>query len=314
VNLDPSMRVGPFAVDPWVRFAKRVLLPALSGGIPKVLTELERCPLESPELLAASGQLPILLGAPLGRAFQAAVETRDAAGLTRLVPLIRRAASRRSWLSGPASATARAGKALWRRIRQPFSPSGPIVCIVGPPDAGRTSLVDSICGGDRLVFTACIRARASVERPAPATALHRLGRVAAHITRWAGRSLVTDRLHSSRQRLVVYDGCALDPVVNPGQFGPRSSLAVRACCRLLPQPDLVVLLVRPEIVLDDRESEPSAPQATPESSAWQELLASSGRAVVVRADTSPEELHRKTMKLIVAAFINKNRQHRRGGP
>ncbi len=161
----PSMRVGPFAVDPWVRFAKRILLPTLVGDIAKIRAELERSPLDLAEAAAATTRLPALIGAPLAHTFQQLVEERHEALIAPLVPRMRQALTRRVWLKKPGIALARLGHAFWRRLRQLFSPCGPVICIVGPPGSGKGAVQEAVCNGDRLIFTRCVAEQWATPHP-----------------------------------------------------------------------------------------------------------------------------------------------------
>ena len=96
-------------------------------------------------------------------------------------------------------------------------------------------------------------------------------------------------------------------MVSPRRFGLRSAAGARLCWGLLPKPDLVILLDLPESVVCRRRPELSAEQVAREYSAWRSLTARTTSAVVLRGDRPIDELRMHTTKLIVEAFMRKNR-------
>ena len=306
---EPSARVGPFPVDPWVRFAKRVLLPAFAGDLAKLTAELQRHPVDDAEAAAARSRLPTVIGRPLAESFQRGVQECDEPLIANLIPVMRKMARRRAWARQPTMAVRRTAAAGWRRIRQPFAVCAPIISIVGPPGAGKTLLQESICDGDQLVFTRCVRARWASPRPPAASHAQHWGRLAAHVVRGVLRGFV-DRLHSSRQRLVVYEGSPLDLEVNPRRFGLRSAAGVRWCQQFLPKPDLILLLDRPVGTICGRDADLSAAQVTVEYSAWHSLLSTARSAIALRTERDIGEIRSDAIRHIVETFISKNTSRR----
>jgi len=301
-----TIHIGPFAVDLWVRFAKRVLMPLLAADHRKLLSELERYPVDELEAAAAREHLPALVGSRLAEAFQRALQTRDEQAIAKLIPLVRGAVKRYLWTRQPLAALRHVARGFWRRAAQPFSPCGPVICIVGPPGSGKSVLQDAICRGERFVFTRCVATRWTAPRAAAATWTSHLVQIARHLVRSARTSLITDRVHSSRQQLVVYEGCALDLVVSPRRFGLRSDFGARLCWQLLPKPDLVIMLDVPEGVVCRRRPGLSVEQVGVEQAAWRSLMRTTPRLVALPADRPLDELRVHATTLIVKAFVKKN--------
>jgi hypothetical protein len=300
----PTIRVGPFAVDPWATFVKRVLLRALAGQTTKLRSELSRYPLLESERASARTRLPELMGLRLAVALVRALDDPEGAGLETLIPQMRQAVTMRMWTRRPAAAFTRAGIALWRRLRQPFSACAPVISVVGPPDSGREALVAAICAGDRLIFTRCITATWVAPIEAAVSRTQHWVRLTRYMFRGSLRSLVTDRLRSSRQELVVYDGSALDLVIHPRRFGLRSASGSRLCSRLVAKPDLTILLEGGAL----RERTPALPASRSEVDLWMSHLADEPSAVVLSTERPLGELRDTAVRLIVRAFVEKNRR------
>jgi hypothetical protein len=211
---EPAGRVGPFAVDPWVGVAKRVVLPLLAGRVRLLRDEPARTALAADERSTAACRLADLMGAGLAGRLLAALAAGDFDALEPLARRARRAVFWRSATRHPMRAASLLCRSLARRIREPLAPCAPIVAVVGGGEAA--ALVRQIAHGDRLVFTDLV-----VRPRGGGSALGQLLR---------------DRIDSSRQRLVLYaDG--------PAGEVPNAHAGARCVRGLLrPAPDLTIVV------------------------------------------------------------------------
>ena len=180
------MRVGPFAVDPWVSIVKRIILPLLAGSTDKFTRAPAEFHVTAEERIALQAQLPRVVGAALTSAVLEALDARDIPLALRLVAPLRRAAMWHAASRHPIGSVTSVLRTLGRRVLQLNSPCGPVVVLTGEsPHAANLAL--ALVRGDRLVFTSV------VQRPWPPST------VAAIV------GALRDRLDSSRQRVVLYD-------------------------------------------------------------------------------------------------------------
>lgn len=268
---EPAGRVGPFAIDPWIAVAKRVVLPLLAGRTGLLRDDPLRTALGDTERAAATRHLVGLAGATLTARLLAALDARDLDALDALTRHFRGAVFRRSATRHPARAAALLWHSVARRLREPLTPCAPVVAVVGAlggeSDADAGALVRRIADGDRLVFTDLVVR----SRDAGSTALGRLLR---------------DRIDSSRQRLVLYDG-------RPGGGAPNGRAGMHPLRRLLhPDPDLT-------IVVGDGGGQDAAWSADHPRHAG-------GAIAILPPNESGDELRRRAVALIIGAFMSKN--------
>jgi hypothetical protein len=250
----PSERIGPFAIDPWVSFVKRIIMPLLAGASDRFRGAPSQLALSETEWEIAWERLPPLVGAPLATALLHAVAAGDVSAADRHAPALRRALALRGPTRHPAAALMLFARAVRRKLAQPFSPCAPVVALVAPPAVDREAIVRAIAEGDRLIFTRCVvRTWGAPSRTgALATGRPRLTRgagtsrhwlrIASHCAHALRTTLARDRFASMRQQLVLYDGCALDLLADPARFGLTSTRGAHLCWRLLPKPDLILFV------------------------------------------------------------------------
>ena len=106
----------------------------------------------------------------------------------------------------------------------------------------------------------------------------------------------------AKHGLVVFDRHLLDMLVDPVRYrfgGP--SWVVRTACRLVPRPDLIVVLDAPPSVVRARKQEVSTAESERQRLAYRRLAAEVTGAHLVDATMTPEQ--------VVEAVISIVRQH-----
>jgi hypothetical protein len=241
----PTARTGPFAVDPWAAFAKRVLMPLLAGKAHKLDAEPARLALTPEERTAAGRALPGLADPGVSRRVLDALDSRDYRALAALAPALGRTLVRRAALRHPVRSARLVTGSVVRRLRQPFNPCAPVVALVGGSPERRAAMVESLRRGDRMIFTDVVVRRLARPEPGPgAAATHWAAHWARLLALWArgiALGLGRDRIDSSRQRLVVYDGWPAEAADAPARYGLASARGA-VLCRRVPRPDVLVVL------------------------------------------------------------------------
>ena len=133
--------IGPFPIDTWVHFTKRILLPLLGNEIQRV--DLRPADMEITQIdrRIASERLARLVDVRLAERFIALVEERDTEGLEILLPQVRAGLLRRSVTRSPVKFVHTLSWQASRRARRPFNQCVPWVIVLGVNDEVANELV-----------------------------------------------------------------------------------------------------------------------------------------------------------------------------
>lgn len=317
----PRYQFGPFKVDPWANFVKRIFLVLLSEGVTRFKEkpdELQIRDWEREELR----QIEHLLGARDASRLIEKIESFDLDGLNEFAKKLRRKLLLRALLS-PISSLPAGCRFLKRRILEHIAVCGPIVAIVGPDGVGKSTSISALYEHLPSLFT-----RIQVRHWRPGL-LPQLGRLIGKETpqgapprRHPGRFqilrlgyylidfwlgyLIKDSVESSKQRVIIYDRCALDMVVDPRRFGLRHKWGAKLLWRLVPKPDLVILLWDKPDKITKRKSELSENEICDQLRDWAFHLNEGDVDTCVAMDADPPVIARRILQLVMEEFINKN--------
>jgi thymidylate kinase len=240
---------------------------------------------------------------------------------------VRRAVARRALARAPLRTVAGRLRFYLAEARLHLNPPLPWVAILGPDGSGKSTLLDGLRDGWPAtlgsVRTHHLRPHRLNRRNAstgPVVDPHaepprgRLGSVAALgfvlLDWWIGywTRIVRER---AKHGVVVFDRHLIDLQVDPLRYrygGP--SWAVRAACRLVPRPDVIVVLDAPAAVVQARKQEVTAAESERQSLAYRELAARTRGAHLVDASMDPERVLEAVMSIVLRHLPGESRARR----
>jgi hypothetical protein len=320
-KIGPRVKNGPFWVDPWVHFAKAILIKLLAGELPGKFNEnivdnqvvMEKC--------------KSIIGRKCTVLMLSSLKKNDRDSIGRLIYPVRKAVMKRGLLCEPYRLI-RVFSWLRVKIIRHFTSVAPWVTLVGPDGVGKSHTLRVIAETNRFsTLWGCTikhwrphllprlgawirREPEPVEVEAPA-ARRNPGR--GHWVRlfyysldFIGGHFLRDNLLLSRPRLVVYDRCGLDMAVDFLRYGLASVKGTKQSWKLTPNPDLVVLLHDTPERIVTRKGDLDPGEVKRQLREWLKWAEVGEVDAIIRVDAPPEEIASRANDLITWAFIKKN--------
>ena len=326
---DVRSHIGPFGVDPWAAFAKRILIQVLGGESDKfrrkpqelLVTELERC--------QVSRRLPEFVGDPLTRELLCAVDNGDVEHLRRLAPRLRRELVLRALAQNPLKLLRICLNWIRFELELLFPrPCAPIIAVVGPDGIGKSTVIAKAASliREHLPFTDVVvrhwrpgllpsLARVAGQPPSPlgtpipprrSAGKFHLARLAYYLLDFLVGFWWKDLRSSAVLKMLLYDRCALDMAVDPLRYGLSSARGTRLLWTLIPKPDLVILLYDTPERIVTRKAELDVDEVGRQLKAWLRLTEEGHVDAVIRVDAEPAEIARRIQDLLADGFIRMN--------
>lgn len=318
---EPTRQIGPFPVDEWSEFAKRVMMYVLTGRLPK--RPWDDLP-DTPDIRVHCERL---LGTELSNQLMAALQSGEDEQVKRLIKPIRRTVRWRGIVRHPLTILGMIRPWLSRQIKPHFSGIVPIIALVGPDGVGKTSTMnaleqqipDPFLGLKRRHWRPRITPRLGAFLGKPAPKPDEFGKLPPrrkpgrfHTLRLLYYSFdyilghyLRDKKDSSALYLVCYDRYAIDMMIDPIRYGLASKWGTRWLWNRVPRPDLVIMLYDDPESIFNRKDELPLDELNELLQSWLKLAESGDVDAIIQIDAPPEVIAARIVELLVDRFIEK---------
>ncbi|MEQ8171725.1 MAG: hypothetical protein ABRQ38_22735, partial [Candidatus Eremiobacterota bacterium] len=329
-NRNQFRQKGPFKIDPWASFTKRIFIQLLGGNVVKFEQKPYELKIEDYEIKIIEEHLIDILGNNLTDCFLKAIQESDINQLLALIPILQRTVILNSFFKqNPIDTLITTFESIRNRLSLVFGQNSvPIIALVGPDGVGKTTLINSI-EKLNLPFRKNIvrhwrpdllpelsfflnpfrkRNHNQIKNVIPrrkAGKFHYL-RLFYYFFDFTIGFWWKDILRTFFLDMIIYDRCALDMSVDPVRYGLSSKKGTRLLWQIIPKPDSIILLYDIPERINSRKNELDIIEIDRQLKEWLKLAGEGIIDAIIYVDSSPDIAIHYINNLIVEAMIKKH--------
>jgi hypothetical protein len=318
-HIEQDAQIGPFHIDLWAHFAKSILTKLLAGELPG---KFNRDVLQDQLVVSKCKHI---LGHFLSSHLLSVLRRQDEEAIRKISPILRRTLLRRELVFRP-----------WRiigifpllniRVKRFFVPVAPIVALVGPDGVGKSTILDTISQNGSFPFLGTVvkhwrpgllpppaffKHMRRPEKPCSLVPNRKPGK--AHLIRLIYYSIdfflghfLKDNPVACTPKLILYDRCALDMAVDPVRYRLASAKGTMISWRIIPKPDMVILLHDKPKRIRARKAELEEKEIERQLNEWLKLAEQGLVNAVIEIDAEPVVIARRIKEVIIRKYVERN--------
>ena len=321
---------GPFRIDPWGSFVKRILIQILGNNFNRFLSRKDELKISKDELKLISEKLPEYFGNTLSSNLLRALKTNGVMELKKEIFSFRKKMHQRALYNKPTKLII--GSYYWARNELALNvitkPVMPVIALVGPDGVGKSTILRELKNQYLDTKSVCSRVDMRHWRPGLLPQLGQLfkkqsaeeqdknnqpvpprrdpGRFTLFRSLYYSLDFILgywliDRPSTAKFHIVLYDRHALDMYVDPVRYGidkmPKWLLKV------IRKPDFLILLSDAPELIRKRKAELSTQEISRQLSTWESLYQQGKVDDIIRVDGPSEQIAARVMDSVIRATV-----------